>query len=238
VELAELANWMEATPGAAPPEPEATPWSHLTREHYLYRVTHKAAMLLIMQAKHPESFRERDLKDLLTKVGINDGESRHAPAPGTVAVSLNELERDGEVVRVDRGLYRAATPVTPLGQRRRIFNVIGMPWIRANKPSMPGAAPSSDEDPADIDIQQVWSRIVSHAGETFTQIRGQEFTYAVNNAGNSIGLSTTNQSLPRSIFATALERVPFTSTVALQDLRGPSYLYAILMDDRIRQAAW
>ena len=81
------------------------------------------------------------------------------------------------------------------------------------------------------DINEVWTRIVAHQGETFRQIRGKEFTYTVK--GNVLRPSTTNQNIPRSHFDKALLRMPFESTVPLQDLRGPSYIFAILKDPRI-----
>lgn len=87
-----------------------------------------------------------------------------------------------------------------------------------------------------MSIEQVWQRIVDHEGKRFKQIRGKEFTYRI--AGQGAVLSTTNQTLPKSVFAQALERMPVRSTTPLQDLRGPSYLYAILMDHRIRQGDW
>lgn len=85
-------------------------------------------------------------------------------------------------------------------------------------------------------MEQVWARIVAHQGERFRQIRGREFTYRI--VGQGAQLSTTNQTLPKSVIAKALSRMPARSTTALQDLRGPSYLYAILMDRRIRQGEW
>jgi hypothetical protein len=87
-----------------------------------------------------------------------------------------------------------------------------------------------------VDIEQVWDRISVHAGETFTQLRGKQFTYAVQ--GWSLTPDTTNQNLSKATFAVALDRVPLSSTSEVQDLRGPSYLYAILMDERIRQQDW
>ena len=85
-------------------------------------------------------------------------------------------------------------------------------------------------------IEEVWSRIEAHAGETFRQIQGAEFTYAVRSG--SIWPNRTNRALPRSDVKRALEHVPRDSTVPLQGLQGPSYLYAILMDPRIRQQDW
>lgn len=83
------------------------------------------------------------------------------------------------------------------------------------------------------DINSIWSKIINHSGETFTQIRGQKFTYELNNISSAIMPSTTNQWLTKSVFEEALKYMPLNSTKEIQHLRGPSYLYAILMDDRI-----
>jgi hypothetical protein len=87
-----------------------------------------------------------------------------------------------------------------------------------------------------MNVEEVWIRIASHEGETFTQIRGQDFTYELN--GAVLRPDTTNQNLSKATFERALSRVPFDSTTVIQDLRGPSYLYAILMDERIRRSDW
>lgn len=85
-------------------------------------------------------------------------------------------------------------------------------------------------------IDQVWSRIVACEGETFCQMRGGEFRFEV--VGKGLRLDRTNQTLPKSIIGQALQRVPLENTTAVLDLRGPSYLYAILMDPRVRGADW
>ena len=85
-------------------------------------------------------------------------------------------------------------------------------------------------------FETVWSRIKAHEGERFRQIRGQEFTYRIK--GAALVPSTTNQNLPRAQFEQAYAFVPLNSTTPLQRLRGPSYLYAVLMDARVRQADW
>jgi len=82
----------------------------------------------------------------------------------------------------------------------------------------------------------VWGRIVAHAGDTFTQIRGGEFSYEV--GGSYLKLDRTNHSIPRKHFEEALALVPLANTVPVQHLRAPSYIYAILMDDRIRAGEW
>lgn len=89
---------------------------------------------------------------------------------------------------------------------------------------------------AHLGIGTVWSRIESNAGEEFRQIRGGAFRYEV--FGGYLRPDTTNYNLPRSDVEKALELMPVQNTVPLQHLRGPSYLYAILMDPRIRKRDW
>jgi hypothetical protein len=87
-----------------------------------------------------------------------------------------------------------------------------------------------------FDIETVWRRIEAAAREEFQQIRGGRFRYVVE--GGRVLLDRTNQQIPKSHFAEALGYVPLTSTVPVQHLRGPSYIFAILMDLRIRQSDW
>jgi hypothetical protein len=87
-----------------------------------------------------------------------------------------------------------------------------------------------------VSFDTIWSRIRAHEGETFRQIRGGEFTYVV--TGSAIVPDRTNQSIPRAHLAEAARMLPLTSTVPVQHLRGPSYIYAVLMDRRIRNDDW
>jgi len=89
---------------------------------------------------------------------------------------------------------------------------------------------------AEIEIEAVWSRIEAVAGQKFRQIRGGEFTFKVYSA--HLSPNRTNQNIPKSHFAEALRLVPLQNTVPLQHLRGPSYIFAVLMDGRIRQSDW
>ncbi len=83
---------------------------------------------------------------------------------------------------------------------------------------------------------KVWRRIELHAGEEFRQIRGKVFTYKIR--AGSVKPSTTNRLISRSEFEEALGLVPLPNTVPVQHLQGPSYIFAILMDARIRQGEW
>ena len=79
--------------------------------------------------------------------------------------------------------------------------------------------------------ENVWANIRANEGQVFRQVRGREFTYEVR--GNSIIPSTTNRILSRSQFGKALGRMPLTGPGQIQDLQGPSYIFAILTDKRI-----
>ena len=85
-------------------------------------------------------------------------------------------------------------------------------------------------------IEIVWGRIKESEGDIFTQIRGKRFTYKVK--GNLLKLDTTNRSISKTVILQALEFVPLSNTVPVQHLQAPSYIYAILMDKRIRQDNW
>ena len=85
-------------------------------------------------------------------------------------------------------------------------------------------------------INIVWRRIEDFEGEEFQQIRGARFTYTI--AGNVLIPSRTNRQIPRSQFEKALNLMPARNTVPLHHLQGPSYLYAILMDPRVRLGDW
>jgi hypothetical protein len=85
-------------------------------------------------------------------------------------------------------------------------------------------------------IDTVWSRIKAHHGKEFRQVRGKSFSYSVD--GFTLIPGTTNRNLPRSDFEKALKLVPLPNTTCVQHLQGPSYIYAILMDSRIRLNDW
>jgi hypothetical protein len=80
-------------------------------------------------------------------------------------------------------------------------------------------------------FDEVWLRIERFAGEEFRQVAGKGFTYTVH--GGVLTPSTANRNLPRSSFHEAFERMPVDGPGKLNDLQGPSYLFAILSDPRI-----
>ena len=85
-------------------------------------------------------------------------------------------------------------------------------------------------------IDTVWHRIVAHECATFTQVRGAQFTYSV--SGSSLRPDRTKRILPKSSFEQALRRLPLSGPGAIQDVPGPSYMFAILADPRSRHGDW
>lgn len=86
-------------------------------------------------------------------------------------------------------------------------------------------------------IDEVWLRISAHQGERFETISGRPFSYTVS-AGR---LVTDRTSFPLSFrdFETALDLVPCAGPGEItRVVRGPSYIWAILHDARVRQADW
>jgi hypothetical protein len=89
---------------------------------------------------------------------------------------------------------------------------------------------------ATLTVAELWRRLREHQGEVFTQIRGGEFTYTVDDA--AVRPDRTDRAIPRSHWEQALALVPLSKTVAVQHLFGPSYIYAVLMDRRVRRSDW
>ena len=82
----------------------------------------------------------------------------------------------------------------------------------------------------------VWGRIVEHAGEAFHQTKGGLFHYAIQ--GNTVLLDRVRQRITRALLEEAYGLCPLRDTTPVQHLRAPSFLYAILMDPRIRKLDW
>jgi len=78
--------------------------------------------------------------------------------------------------------------------------------------------------------------LVYHLQQEFQQIRGGEFYYNIK--GNSIILIRINIVISKATFNEALKEVPLDNTVPIQNLQVPSYMYAILMDNRIKRNGW
>lgn len=154
--------------------------------------------------------------------------------------------RDHLTTLLSRAGASCTCPVEGLaiGERLRFYggSAPTRPQKAKNPPPAPAAAAAQEQapvvslSPERAGFAAVWVRIAAHAGQPFYQIRGGEFRYQV--AGQSLRLDRTNQPIPYTHLEEAYGLVPLANTSAVQRLRAPSYIYAILMDPRIRQSAW
>ena len=84
-----------------------------------------------------------------------------------------------------------------------------------------------------VTIEEVWARIVKHEGEEFHTKKGLPFTYEIR--GEVFFPSRTDDQISKSDFEKTLECVPFAGPSVVNRLvRGPSYVWAVLHDPRIR----
>ncbi len=88
--------------------------------------------------------------------------------------------------------------------------------------------------------ESVWNRIESYQGEEFKTATRLPFTYEVE--GSGIWFFRNGQRINRKLTRTQLDRAiarcPLRSTTEIKDLMDYPYLFALLMDARIRAEAW
>ncbi len=86
-------------------------------------------------------------------------------------------------------------------------------------------------------IDEIWKRIKTCEGKTFKTIQNLEFSYEV--TGDNLIPSRTEYKLSKSDVKKALERVPLKGPGEItDDVRGSSYIWAILHDSRISNNEW
>jgi hypothetical protein len=93
---------------------------------------------------------------------------------------------------------------------------------------------------ADSPAQLAWSRIKQNSGKQFHTSRGLPFTYEVE--GSGIWFFREGKRIERKLTRTqvdlAISRCPLRSTTEIKDLMDYAYLFALLMDRRIRDHSW
>lgn len=94
--------------------------------------------------------------------------------------------------------------------------------------------------PAEDLSESVWHRIEGHQGEEFKTATRLPFTYAVERTGIWFFRDgrRINRKLTRTQVDKAIARCPLTSTTEIKDLMDYPYLFALLMDPRIRRESW
>ncbi len=86
-------------------------------------------------------------------------------------------------------------------------------------------------------LNVVWERIKQQEGEDFHTKTGKPFTFEI--AGDVFRPSRTFYNISKADFGKVLELAPFDGPGMVNDLvRGPSYIWAVLHDPRVRQQDW
>jgi hypothetical protein len=88
--------------------------------------------------------------------------------------------------------------------------------------------------------ETVWRAIQNHQGEQFYTSRGLPFTFEVQGSGIWFFRDgkRINRKLTRAQAELAISRCPLRSTTEIKDVMDYAYLFALLMDRRIRGQAW
>ena len=84
---------------------------------------------------------------------------------------------------------------------------------------------------------EIWNRIEIYEGDTFRQKLGGTFTYSI--IGTPLNPSRTDYNIGKAEFEKAYQWVPLAGPGKMNnEIRGPSYVWAILHDSRIRRSDW
>ena len=156
---------------------------------------------------------------------IHEAFSPEASARAGSPLDDEEMKRVAAVLLSMMHFTRVWSPSDPGVEREWL--TVGERWLHRLDPESFGGVTRCRDGTFDA----VWSRIESNAGERFHQKRGGEFTYAI--VSGCVIPDRTNRNLHRSQFQKAYDRMPIAGPGDLQDLQGPSYLYAILNDPRV-----
>ena len=88
-----------------------------------------------------------------------------------------------------------------------------------------------------VTFDTVWKCITENAGKPFKTKTGLDFTYKVDS--EAFYPSRTEYRISKNDFKTACSLLPVNGLGAFsQTVRGPSYIWAVLHDSRIRQTDW
>lgn len=144
----------------------------------------------------------------------------------------------------DRGLVGPKDPVLAmLGVGRQLWEgETGDSFVERLRsedlPAPPGTLPFPG--PAGNLPEIVWRRLASQQGEPFQTVTGLPFTFAVEGPGIWFFREgkRVNRKLTRTQFEVALSRCPLGRTTEISDLMDYPYVFAVLIDKRIRGQDW
>ncbi|MBI3530770.1 MAG: hypothetical protein HY067_22725 [Betaproteobacteria bacterium] len=86
-------------------------------------------------------------------------------------------------------------------------------------------------------LDDVWHRLEELEGKDFVTITGKPFKYEI--SGEQFFPSRTKYTISKTEFGKAVKLVPFDGPgVISKSVRGPSYVWAVLHDQRVRKSDW
>lgn len=86
-------------------------------------------------------------------------------------------------------------------------------------------------------IDEIWSRLKALQGHEFETKTGKPFTFEID--GDVFRPSRTKYNVSKSEFRKALGLAPCAGPGVISDaVRGPTYVWAVLHDDRVRKLDW
>ena len=81
-------------------------------------------------------------------------------------------------------------------------------------------------------MSQIWEKVLQHQGQIFRTVTGLEFTYRV--SGEKVIHTRSKATLSKRDFEKAVMINPQKASDLHNFVSGPSYVYAIITDDRIK----
>jgi hypothetical protein len=101
-------------------------------------------------------------------------------------------------------------------------------------------SPEQTSNTAEDLSESVWRAIQSRQDEQFQTVTGLPFTFKVEGSGIWFfrDRKRVNRKLTRTQVEIAISRCPLKSTTEIKDLIDYPYLFALLMDRRIRGLSW
>ena len=110
--------------------------------------------------------------------------------------------------------------------------------LRAELDESASPSPPAVQEPFSSD--EIWQRVVAQAGEQFHTARGYPFEYEIDGKGIWFFRNgkRINRKLTRKQFDIGVSRCPLKATTEIADLMDYAYLFALLMDRRIRGTDW
>jgi len=148
-------------------------------------------------------------------------------------------------LRITYEIGDSAPPPNPFwglrGIAKDVFKQLGggENFIRQERESFSKATDYGLTVETEPEFERVWKSIARHAGGDFATVTGKSFRYRLD--GDTVFIERDgreiNRALGKSQFQKAWARWPVEGPGELQDVQGPSFVFAILNDSRAWESA-